>query len=99
MAADPFAALNQACLGSFGKAVSYRRGAAEPFSVRGIVMKDSEEEKHAGGLYARLFLDLADLPFQPGHGDVVTIDGVTFTVFQVLIDAMGGVTLSLREAV
>ncbi|MCX6632313.1 MAG: hypothetical protein NTW28_32280 [Candidatus Solibacter sp.] len=96
MAADPFAALNKACVKSFGVAVSYQQDAATPFSVRGIVMKDSDEERHRDGLYARLFVDAADFTTPPDHGDVATIGGVAYTVFEVLADAMGGVTLSLR---
>jgi hypothetical protein len=42
--ADPFAALNQACIAAFGTAVSYQQGTAAPFSVKGIVMKDSDED-------------------------------------------------------
>ena len=98
MAADPFAALNKACIKSFGTAVSYQQGTAAPFSVKGIVMKDSDEERHREGLYVRLFVALADFATPPDHGDVAIIDGVTYTVFEVLADAMGGVTLSLRAA-
>ena len=98
MAADPFAALNKACLKAFGTAVSYQQGTAAPFSVKGIVMKDSDEERHREGLYARLFVSLADFATAPDHGDVAIIDGVTYTVFEVLADAMGGVTLSMRAA-
>ena len=98
MAADPFAALNKACVKAFGTAVSYQQGTAASFSVMGIVMKDSDEERHREGLYARLFVDLADFATPPDHGDVVTIDGVAYTVFEVQADAMGGVTLSLRAA-
>ncbi len=93
---DPFAALNKACVRSFGKAVSYRQGAASPFTVRGIPMKDSDEEQHLAGLYTRLFVDMADFTTPPDHGDLVTIDGTAYTVFEPLADAMGGVTLSLR---
>jgi hypothetical protein len=98
MGADPFAALNKACINTFGKAVSYQQGAAAPFSVKGIVMKLSDEEQHRDGLYARLFVNLADFAVAPDHGDVATIDGVAYTVFEVLADAQGGATLSLREA-
>jgi hypothetical protein len=49
MAADPFAALNHACVETFGSAVSYRQDAAAPFSVSGVVMKDSDEEQRQDG--------------------------------------------------
>ena len=93
---DPFASLNKACLKSFGTAVSYQQDAAAPFSVKGIVMKDSDEERHPDGRYTRLFVSLADFATAPDHGDVAIIDGVQYTVFEVLADAMGGATLSLR---
>ncbi len=96
MAADPFAALNKACVKSFGTAVSYQQDLAAPFSVQGIVMKDSDEERHLDGLYARLFVGMVDFITPPDHGDVVTIDGQAYTVFEPKADAMGGATLSLR---
>ena len=96
MAANPFAALNKACVNSFGSAVSYQQDTATPFSVLGIVMKDSDEERLRDGLYARLFVHAADFTTPPNRGDVATIGGVAYTVFDVLADALGGVTLSLR---
>ncbi len=97
--ADPFAALNKACVGSFGSAVTYQQGTAAPFAVRGIVIRESDEEQHQDGLYARLFVHMADFGSRPDHGDQATIDGVTYTVFEVLADACGGAQLSLRAAV
>ena len=97
MAADPFAALNKACIKSFGTAVSYQQGTAAPFPVSVIVMKDSDEERHEGR-YVRLFVGIVDFITPPDHGDVAIINGVTYTVFEVMADAMGGVTISLRAA-
>jgi hypothetical protein len=96
--ADPFAALNTACLKTFGTAVSYQQGTAEPFPVSGIISKDTDEERHQDGVYLRLFVQLADFAVRPDHGDVVTIDGVAYTVFEVLTDAAGGAYLSLRAS-
>jgi hypothetical protein len=79
--ADPFNALNKACIESFGSAVSYKQGAAAPFSVGGILTKDTDEERHLDGVYARLFVNLTDFVARPDHGDVATIDGVAYTVF------------------
>lgn len=93
---DPFATLNKSVVKAFGVAVSYQQGSAAPISVRAIPMKDSDEEQHVGGLYTRLFLDMADFTTPPDHGDVVTIDGQAYTVFEPKADAMGGATLSLR---
>ncbi len=96
--ADPFTALNKACLQSFGTAVSYQQGAAAPFPVKGILMRDSDEQRLRDGLYARLFVGQVDFVTPPDLGDVATIDGLAYTVFEVQADAMGGVTLSLRAA-
>ena len=95
---NPFATLNKSVVKTFGKAVSYQQGAAAPISIWAVPMKDSDEEQHVGGLYTRLFLNGADLPTPPDHGDLVTIDGTVYTVFEPKADAMGGVTLSLRAA-
>jgi hypothetical protein len=94
--ADPFAALNKACVKAFGSTVSYRQGTGAPQSVRGVLMTDSDEEQRHDALYAHLFAHVADFVSPPDQGDEATIDGVVYTVFEVLIDAMGGVHLRLR---
>lgn len=96
--AEPFATLNKACIKAFGRAVSYQQGAAAPFSVSGIISKDTDDERHQDGVYLRLFVNLADFASRPDHGDVVTIDGTAYTVFEVLTDTAGGGYLSLRES-
>ena len=96
--ADPFATLNKACIKTFGTAVSHQQGAAAPFSVSGIVSKDTDEARHQDGVYVRLFVNLGDFASRPDHGDVVTIDGATYTVFEVMTDAAGGAYLSLRAS-
>ena len=97
MAATPFSALNAACLKTFGSRVSYQQGAGTPFTVTGVFEKGTDEERLADGLYARLFVNLADFTASPATGDEATVAGVTYTVFQILADATGGVWLSLRE--
>lgn len=94
--ADPFATLNKACIKAFGATVSYQQGTAAPFSVGALPLKDTDEERHDGGVYLRLFVNLADFAVRPDHGDVVTINGTSYTVFEVLADAAGGAYLSLR---
>ncbi len=93
---DSFAALNAACVAAFGEPVSYRPVAGDAFNVTGIFEKTTDEERHADGLYARLFLNLTDCPAQPGNGDRVTVAGSMYTVFEVQLDTSGGVRLSLR---
>ncbi len=98
MAADPFGALNSACIKAFGALVSYQQGADAPVTIRAIPIKDSDEEQLVGGLYTRLFLNLADLPAPPDRGDRVVIEGVTYTVYEPKADALGGATVRLRAA-
>jgi hypothetical protein len=96
MAPDPFAAANAACVALLGQSVSIQPAAGDAFTVLGILEKTTDEERHADGLYAKLFLNRADCPVLPDHGDEVTIADVTYKVFEVLIDPGGGVRLSLR---
>ena len=93
---DPFAALNKACVGTFGTAVTYRQGTAEPFALQGIVMKDSDEEQRQDARYARLFAHAGDFPSPPDQGDEAAIGGVTYVVYEVLLDPVGGAHLRLR---
>ena len=92
-----FSALNAACLKTFGTSVSYQQGAGATFAVNGIFQKMTDEERLADGLYARLFVNLADFAASPASGDEATVAGVTYTVFQVMSDPTGGAWLSLRE--
>jgi hypothetical protein len=94
--ADPFASLNRACISAFGSSVIYRQGTGDSFTIHGVLMKDSDEERHGDALYARLFVSLADFQSPPDHGDVATIDGMTYTVYEVLLDAVSGAHLRLR---
>jgi hypothetical protein len=91
-----FGLLNAAILAAFGQPVAYQPASGDPFTPMGILEKATDEQRHADGVYARLFLNLADCTVEPDHGDQVTVNGVVYTVFEVLIDASGGVRLSLR---
>ena len=95
---SPFSALNSACLKTFGSSVTYQPAAAASFAVNGVLQKDSDEERHQDGVYARLFINLADFAAQPEQGDEVTVDGKTYKVFEVLSDPARGAWLALREA-
>ena len=93
---DPFASLNKSVMRALGVAVSYQQGTAAPFVVKGVPMKDSDEERYIVGLYTRLLLNQADFETPPAQGDVVTIAGTVYTVFEPKADATGGIMLSLR---
>jgi hypothetical protein len=94
---DPFAALNRACIRAFGSTVSYQRAAGgAPVQLTGVLHKDTDTEREQDAPYARLFICLADLPARPERGDEATINGETYSVFQVMTDPTGGAWLSLR---
>ena len=98
MATTPFSALNMTCVKTFGSPITYQPAAGAPFAVNGILQKDSDEERHQDGVYARLFINLSDFAAQPEQGDEVTVDGKTYKVFEVLSDPTRGAWLALREA-
>ncbi len=95
---SPFSALNSACLKTFGSPVTYQPAASASFAVNGVLQKDTDEERHQDGVYARLFVNIADFAAQPEQGDEVTVDGKTYKVFEVLSDPTRGAWLALREA-
>jgi len=74
---SPFSALNSACLKTFGSPVTYQPAAGDPFAVNGILQKDTDEERHQDGVYARLFINLSDFAAPPEQGDEVSVDGKT----------------------
>ena len=76
--ATPFAALNQACLKTFGSAVTYQRAAGgAPFPITGILQEDTHEERHQDGVSLRLFVNLADFGARPKTGELATVAGTT----------------------
>ena len=94
---DSFDTLNISSLKAFGSPVAYRQGQSDPFTVSGILQKDSDEERHQDGVYARLFVRLADFPSRPDHGDELVVNGVNYTVFEVSVDPTGAAWLRLRQ--
>jgi hypothetical protein len=88
---------NAAILAAFGQPVSYQQGAADPFTVIGILDRTTDEQRHPDTVYARLFVPLSNFSVPPNHGDEVTVDGALYTVFEVLNDPAGGCWLSIRE--
>ena len=90
---------NAAIVAAFGQPVSYQQGTGDPFTVIGIPDKRTTEQRHPDTVYARLFVALSSFSVPPNHGDEVTVDGVLYTVFEVLNDAAGGCWLSIREKI
>jgi hypothetical protein len=95
---DPFAALNSAVVRTFGVSAEYLPvGATTSISIKGVWQRDSDEERHSDGLYARLFITAADVSALPQEGDAVTVGGETFVVFNAHVDAVGGAWVTLRK--
>jgi hypothetical protein len=88
---------NAAVLAAFGQPVTFRQAAGEPFQVVGILQKESDEEQHQDGVYATMFVLLADFPSRPDHGDEIAVDGVNYTVYEVFTDLTGAARLRLRQ--
>ena len=95
--AEPFGALNTSCINAFGSPITYQQGAGAPFTITGVLQKDTDEERHQDGVYARLFVRLADFASRPDHGDEVVVNSLSYTVFEVSVDPTGAAWLRLRQ--
>ena len=91
-------ALNTTVLGAFGRDVVYTPQAGDSITIRGIFESTHEPEETAPGVYAVLFVRAGDLSQPPERGDEVTVDGVTYKVFDIEADTTGAVVLRLRQA-
>ena len=89
--------MNASSQQAFGTSVSYQHAGGVAFTIVGIPERNSDEEKQSAGVYLHLFVHLADFAAPPAQGDAVTIDGITYTVFEVQEDSSGGARLSVRE--
>jgi hypothetical protein len=90
--------LNAAVVKTFGRQVLYLPEAGGQAAVRAVFQPAREAEDASPGVYAVLFLRMADLPAAPVRGDEVEIDGVRYKVFDIEADAEGAAVLRLRKA-
>jgi len=90
-------ALNSVAVGVFGREVMYVPSVGDPVTVRAVVEKARESEETAPGIYAVVFLRLADLPKPPERGDEVQVNSSLYKVFDIEADHGGGVLLRLRR--
>lgn len=90
-------ALNTSVLGAFGREVVYTPQVGGPVTVRAIFESTREPEENAPGVYAVLFVRAGDLPQPAERGDEVTVDGVTYKVFNIEADTTGAVVFRLRQ--
>lgn len=97
MIADVWRQLDQACLRAFGQDLVYLPEAGGTLPVRGIFHRTVEPEDAAPGVYAVLFVRLADLPAAPARGDEVEVDAVRYKIFDIEADGSGAAALRLRR--
>ena len=90
--------LNAAVVGTFGREVLYLPETGGEVSLRAVFQPAREAEDSSPGVYAVLFVRLADLPAAPVRGDEIEIDGVRDKVFDIEADAEGAAVLRLRKA-
>jgi hypothetical protein len=89
---------DEACLRVFGREVLYLPEAGGQTVVRAVFQPAREAEDASPGVYAVLFIRLADLPAAPARGDEVEIGGVRYKVFDIEADAEGAAVLKLRKS-
>ena len=89
--------LNTTVLSAFGREVTYLPQASSEFTLRAIFESAREVQENAPGVYAVLFVQLADCPQKPQRGDDVTVDDVTYKVFDIEADTSGAMLLRLRQ--
>ena len=95
--ADSVSRMDEACLRVFGREVTYLPEAGGQAAVRAVFQPAREAEDSSPGVYAVLFVRLADLPGAPARGDEVEIGGVRYKVFDIEADAEGTAVLRLRK--
>ena len=89
--------LDAAVVKTFGREVLYVPAAGGSATVRAVFQPARETEEASPGVYAVLFIRLADLPAAPVRGDEVEISGVRYKVFDIEADAEGAAVLKLRK--
>ena len=95
--ADSVSRMDEACLRVFGRDVTFLSEAGGSAAVRAVFQPARETEEASPGVYAVLFIRLADLPAAPVRGDEVEIGGVRYKVFDIEADAEGAAVLKLRK--
>jgi hypothetical protein len=96
--ADQVSRMDEACLRVFGRDVVYLPEGGGQATVRAVFQAVREAEDASPGVYAVLFVRLADLPAPPTRGDEVEIAGTRYKVFDIEADAEGAAVLRLRQA-
>ena len=90
--------LNAAVVQAFGREVLYLPKAGGEAAIRAVFQPAREAEDSSPGVYAVLFVRLADLPAAPARGDEVEIGGIRYKVFDIEANAEGAAVLRIRKA-
>jgi hypothetical protein len=91
--------LDATVLRTFGREVLYLPEAGGQAPIRAVFQPAREAVDSSPGVYAVLFVRLADLPASPARGDEVEIGGVRYKVFDIEADAEGAAVLRLRKEI
>jgi hypothetical protein len=78
--------------------VTYTPAGGDAEVVRGIVSSPTRLADVWPGMYVGVKLLVADLSQTPVRGDTVTVQGTTYTVFDVQVTTIGTVKLALEKA-
>ncbi len=89
--------LNAAALGAFGREVTYLPGSGAPGVIRAVYQPAHDAEEATPGVYAVLFIRLADVPLAPQLGDRVQIGNLIYTVYGIEADGSGAAVLRIRQ--
>jgi hypothetical protein len=89
--------LDAAVVQTFGREVLYLPEAGGAYTLRAVFQPTRETEEASPGVYAVLFVRLADLPAAPARGDEVEIGGVRYKIFDIESDSEGAAVLKLRK--
>ncbi|MGB9610785.1 MAG: head-tail joining protein [Bryobacteraceae bacterium] len=90
--------LNAAVVDTFGREILYLPEAGSAAAVRAVFQPAREAEDASPGVYAVLFVRLAELPAAPVRGDEVEIENVRYKVFDIEADSEGAAVLRLRKS-
>ena len=96
--ADCVSRMDEACLRAFGREITFLPQSGGQATVRAVFQPAREAEDSSPGVYAVLFVRLADLAAAPVRGDEAEIGGVRYKVFDIEADAEGAAVLRLRKA-
>ncbi len=97
-------ALDTACLNTFGVPATFtpQDGSGDQ-QITGIIENPAMAEDYVPGsvqgtAVVRFFVRFANITPAPQRGDVITLNGIVYTILEVDADTQGGAVLKLRVA-